>query len=108
MIFFMSALFVWATYVGTKIEPIKSAQKSILNELDENAEGSISILPELVGLEVGIAALAVAFVGVGSMSWKDIEGMSMWRAGSETPTQSSYVRYLSWWPICDYSNARRR
>lgn len=87
MIFFMSALFVWATYVGTKIEPIKSAQKSILNELDENAEGSISILPELVGLEVGIAALAVAFVGVGSMSWKDIEGMSMWRAEWEAKRQ---------------------
>ena len=74
-------------YVGTKIEPIKSVQNSILNELDKNAEESISILPELVGLEVGIAALAVTFVGVGSMSWKDVDGMSMWRAEWEAKRQ---------------------
>ena len=87
LIFFMSALFVWIMYVGTKIEPIKSVQNSILNELDKNAEESISILPELVGIEVGIAALAVTFVGVGSMSWKDVDGMSMWRAEWEAKRQ---------------------
>ena len=70
-----------------KLNQSSLSKNSILNELDENAEGSISILPELVGLEVGIAALAVAFVGVGSMSWKDIDGMSMWRAEWEAKRQ---------------------
>ena len=86
----LSILFVYAV---SKFKFIEPALKSFLSELSDE-RNSASLLSELVGLEVGVAALAVAFVGVNSLSWKDVSKMSAWRAEWEANRQHKIYVFM--------------
>lgn len=86
----MSALCVFA---ASRFKLIESGLHSFFDELSDGQK-NISILSELVGLEVGVAALAVAFVGVNSLSWKDVNAMSIWRAEWEASRQQRIYVFM--------------